>query len=414
MSSSVLALHHGYRVAGGEERAATQLAELAEAQLGERVAWLYRDSTALTATAAARGMLAGGFGARQVASALEQTGADLLHAHNLFPTFGPAALRSARRAGAAVVVHLHNTRLLCSVATNVRRGEDCTRCHGHWTAPGVVHRCRGSVPEAVVYGAALPRWRREIVRLADAVIVPSVAARSRMLQLGLGLPADAMYVVGGVAPQIARHSTASSGRFALLVSRLAPEKDVPTAIEACAQAGVPLVIAGDGPERRRLQAYAGRERRPERARQAATDILGEQLLTVLPTVEVRGTTIFTGQVDTSTLAALRATACVALSPSLAYETFGLSALESMAAALPTIGSRVGALPELLGDDATVPPRDVAALAQRIGELAGDNAAGMRAAARAHAHANPQLVAARLRSAYAAAREQRFVRRAYRR
>ncbi|MEH3054037.1 MAG: glycosyltransferase [Patulibacter minatonensis] len=257
MTHSVLALHHGYRVAGGEERAAEQLADLAERELGERVAWLRRDSTAITGVDAARGLLAGGLGGRQVTEALERTGADLLHAHNLFPTFGPVALRAARKQGAAVVVHLHNTRLVCAVATNVRDGRDCTECHGSWSVPGIRHRCRGSLPESVAYGAALPRWRKEVVAIADAVIVPSLAARSRLLALGLGVPLNQIHVVGGVAPTIADRSTASTGRFALLVGRLAPEKDIATAIEACAAIGLPLVIAGDGPEAAALQSLAG-------------------------------------------------------------------------------------------------------------------------------------------------------------
>jgi glycosyltransferase involved in cell wall biosynthesis len=465
VTHSVLALHHGYRVAGGEERAATLLADLAEERLGERVAWLRRDSGALTAADAARGLLAGGLGGRQVTDALERTGAGLVHAHNLFPTFGPVALKAARKHGAAVVVHLHNTRLICAVATNVRDGKDCTDCSAGWSLPGVVHRCRGNVPESLAYGAALPRWRREVVRLADAVIVPSMSARSRLLSMGLGLPADAMHVVGGVATDVATRSTASSGTFALVVGRLAPEKDLETAIDACGEFGLPLVIAGDGPEMARLVEHAGRPRarrtEPRRLRArtesypvrraargktadaagdgdtagvasdaassesavrsgsvrpgaGAREILGDELLLTLPRAPVvRGSTVFLGRVDDVVLSMLRARACVALAPSLAHETFGLAALESMSVALPTIGSRVGALPELLGEDAVVTPRSVKELAERIGALAGDDAAGERAALRARTLAGPEVVAARLGAAYDAARDRSAVRRSYR-
>ncbi len=487
MTHSILALHHGYRVPGGEERAAEQLADLAEQRLGERVAWLRRDSSALTAGDAARGLLAGGLGGRQVTDALDRTGAQLVHAHNLFPTFGPVALRAAIKHGASVVVHLHNTRLICAVATNVRDGHDCTECRAGWTMPGVIHRCRGNLPEALAYGAALPKWRREVVRLADAVIVPSLAARSRLLTLGLGLPADAVHVVGGVAPVVAERSWASHGRFALLVGRLAPEKDIATAIDACAAVGLPLVIAGDGPEMERLMTHAGPERRrvartePSRRRRVvreesyprraavppaargagaadggvaggdhpspadaasvtgagapgparaeggsaaavsgtpgaitAAAILGDELVEALAQPpEIRGSTVFLGRVDDRVLALLRRSARVALAPSLAHETFGLAALESMADAVPTIGTAVGALPELLGEDAVVPPRDVSALVARLRQLAGDDAAGQRAADRARELAGPDAVAQRLAAAYAAARDHSSVRATYR-
>ena len=546
-AATVLALHHGYRVAGGEERSAAQLAHLAETQLGERVAWLRRDSTKLSAGDAARGLLAGGTGASQVTDALKDTGADLLHAHNLFPTFGPAALKAARDAGAGVVVHLHNYRLVCAVATTVRNGHDCTECHRGKSGPGLRHRCRGSFAESSAYAAALPRWQKSVIELADVIVVPSVAARTRLLDLGLSLPLDRVHVVGGVAPSVARQSTASQGRFALSVTRLAPEKDLMTAIDACRLAGVPLVIAGDGPERARLEAHAGprvggssraaapaeavettagaapgvpapgatdaeplaeppvlskaapdapavpkprslyrgatrrsdttteRVRKPAipppprdfpahhnpflsqvnnppskapprehpaevpatptpepqleatptpepqlapapatRGHYAVEALLGTDVLALLdgePTVH--GNTVFVGRASEEALAALRGRARIGLATSVAHETFGLSALESMVAGLPTVGSAVGALPELIGDDLTVVPGDANALAELIKRVAGDDHAGLQAAHRASRLASPALVAERLAAAYAAAREQNAGRSAYR-
>ena len=46
-------------------------------------------------------------------------------------------------------------------------------------------------------------------------------------------------------------------RFALVVSALVPYKRIDLAIAACAVAGVPLKIAGDGPERAVLERLAG-------------------------------------------------------------------------------------------------------------------------------------------------------------
>jgi glycosyltransferase involved in cell wall biosynthesis len=45
--------------------------------------------------------------------------------------------------------------------------------------------------------------------------------------------------------------------FALIVSALVPYKRLEIAIDACEQAGVPLKIVGDGPERPALERYAG-------------------------------------------------------------------------------------------------------------------------------------------------------------
>src|SRR6266704_256028 len=85
----ILQLHHRYRHPGGEERAVEDLAWLIRAELGEDVEVL------------------------------------------------------ARASGARVVLHLHNYRLVCAVATCFTHGEDCTRCHGRNTLPGLRLNCRG-------------------------------------------------------------------------------------------------------------------------------------------------------------------------------------------------------------------------------------------------------------------------------
>jgi glycosyltransferase involved in cell wall biosynthesis len=146
---------------------------------------------------------------------------------------------------------------------------------------------------------------------------------------------------------------------------------VDVAIDACRLAGVPLVVAGDGPDREAL-----------RARAADADVT------------------FLGRVDDATLAELRAGASIALAPSRSPETFGLAVAEAMAGALPVAASRVGAIPELLEADALVPPGDAEALAAAIARLVGDRAAGRRNLERVRVICAPEVVAEGLRRAYA--------------
>ena len=72
---------------------------------------------------------------------------------------------------------------------------------------------------------------------------------------------------------------------------------------------------------------------------------------------------FTGVVDDAALASLRAQAGVALVPTRARETFGLAALEAMAAGLPTVATDLGALAELGSGVILVAPDDADALAR---------------------------------------------------
>src|SRR3954471_2838192 len=250
----ILLLHHRYRHAGGEERAVADLEWLIREHLHEDAEVLERDSGAVGRGEAALGLLAGGLRPGEVAEAVRQTGARVVHAHNTAPTFGWRALAAARQAGARVVLHLHNYRLVCANGICFTKGEDCTRCHGRDTRPGVRLNCRGgSVAESAVCGAWLVAWQRRLVAQVDHFVVPSAFALGRLRELGAPV-GDRVSVVPSVQRDIASASRAGSGEVVLFRGRVAEEKGVFDAVAACREAGLPLVVAGDGPALERVRA----------------------------------------------------------------------------------------------------------------------------------------------------------------
>jgi glycosyltransferase involved in cell wall biosynthesis len=388
----VLFVHNRYRTTGGEERVVEDLRWLVRERMGEPAELLERDSAQLGARQAALGLLCGGLSPGDVARAVRLTGARVVHAHNLQPALGWRALAAARAAGARVILHLHQYRLVCAVGTCFTDGAQCTRCHGRNTLPGVLHNCRASRPEALAYAASLALWQRRLVGQADAVVVPSAFARERLRELGAPLDWGRVHVLApplrtldpapplrtldlpAFQPLAGSHTSGGAlgptGSYALVVSRLSPEKGVDVAIEACRRAGLALVVAGDGPERAALVARA-----------AGADVR------------------FVGRVGDEELARLRADAAIALAPSRSAETFGLAAAEAMAAGLPVAASRVGALAELVEPAGLVPAGDVDALARTAASLAGDRDAGQRARERVRGICAPEVVARALAAIY---------------
>lgn len=366
----VLFLHNRYRTTGGEERTVEDLLWLVREHLDEPAELLARDSAALGRAHAALGLLRGGLQPADVARAVRLSGARVVHAHNLHPSLGWRALAGARAAGARVVLHLHQYRLVCAIGVCYTRGAECMRCHGRDTLPGVRLNCRGSLPEAAAYGAALSLWQRRLVEQADALIVPSVFARERLRALGAPLPWERVRVLPPPVRSFSDRPGAPPGSYALVVSRLAPEKGVDVAIAACRHAGLPLVVAGDGPELASLRDLAG-------------------------DCDVR----FAGRVDAVELDRLRAGASIALVPSRSAETFGMAAAEAMARGLPVAASRAGALPELLDESGLAPPGDARALAETIARVLADPAAGRRGLERVRAVCAPDVVARALASVY---------------
>ena len=110
-----------------------------------------------------------------------------------------------------------------------------------------------------------------------------------------------------------------------------------------------LVVVGDGPERRRLEALARELGVGDRVR-------------------------FTGPVSEEELVAHYRAADLCVLPSLALEGFGLVVLEALACGTPVLASDAGGLPEALAGlsgDLVVPQGDEDALAARLERVLGD-------------------------------------------
>jgi glycosyltransferase involved in cell wall biosynthesis len=239
------------------------------------------------------------------------------------------------------VLHLHNLRLFCAIGVAARDGGPCFRCHHRNTLPGLMLNCRGSLPEATVYAAALARHQPAVFRNVDRFVVPSEYARGQCALLGV--PADRIDVLPHYLPAqaFAERSRAAEAQYALVAARLAPEKAIDTAIEAAALADIPLRVAGDGPAAEELVELA--------------NLVGGQV-------------DFIGRQDRAGIERELAGAAMVLMPSRYHEFSPYSALEAMAAGVPVIASRLGGLPELIGAERCVPPNDPHALAARMRNL----------------------------------------------
>jgi glycosyltransferase involved in cell wall biosynthesis len=218
----VLLLHNRYRYEGGEERSvALQLRALAGAAIEHRL--LERQSADAGRARAAAALIRGGSAEEEVAAAVRELGADIVHAHNMQPLIGP---------------------------------------RGRNTVHGLVLNCRGSIPEAVAYAAGLALHQPLALDSTDRFVAPSEWAAGQLARLGV--PADRLDVLTHYVPaeELAGGSRAHQGRYLLAAGRLSPEKGLDVAIEAAALAGVPLWIAGDGPSHAELAALVGRLEAP--------------------------------------------------------------------------------------------------------------------------------------------------------
>lgn len=101
---------------------------------------------------------------------------------------------------------------------------------------------------------SVKRWDQRTVERVDHFLANSrnVAARIRLYY---GRDADVMYPPADTA--FFTPGTEAPGDFFLIVSALVPYKRIELAVETFTRLGLPLIVAGSGPLRRRLERSAG-------------------------------------------------------------------------------------------------------------------------------------------------------------
>ena len=131
--------------------------------------------------------------------------------------------------------------------------------------------------------ARLARWDRATADRADRYVAIShyVAGRIRRYY-----NREATVVYPPVDTDFFCPDAAEPGhkRSALIVSALVPYKRIEIAIDACRSAGVPLTVAGDGPDRARLERMAGNNVRfmGRVSNDEVRDLYRRSALTLLP------------------------------------------------------------------------------------------------------------------------------------
>jgi glycosyltransferase involved in cell wall biosynthesis len=272
-------------------------------------------------------------------------------------------------------------RIFCATGFGERDGAPCQRCRGRNTLPGLALNCRRSLPEAAAYATALSLHQPRLLRAVDRFVAPSAAARDELA--ARGLPAEHVEVLRHYLPAeaFAERSAAGEGRYALVASRLSPEKGIEDAVRACVAAGVPLRVAGEGPERAALErlarelgatvAVAGHQ--PGGGHAVAGHRPGGGHGVAGPGGSATAVT-FLGRLEAAEVERELAGAAMVLMPSRYHEFSPYSALEAMAAGVPVAATAMGGLPELLGEGRCAPPGDAAAFAARVAALWNDPAA----------------------------------------
>ncbi len=273
----------------------------------------------------------------------------VVHLHNIYHQLSPSVLRPVREQGVPAVMTLHDYKLVCPSYLLLDHGRVCEACLDGSFLHAPARRCKdGSLGASAVlaFESAVHRLTRAYEPV-QVFICPSQFLADKIAQGGV-YP-DRLRVLGnfvdseGIAPK------ASPGGQVVYVGRLSYEKGVDVLVEAMVRLGVTrLDVAGDGPERSRLEAQAAL-RAPARVR-------------------------FHGRIPRDRVLELVRSAAVAVMPSRCHENQPMAVLEAFACGVPVVATDLGGLPELVqagryGD--TVPAENPAALADALARMLDD-------------------------------------------
>ncbi len=266
---------------------------------------------------------------------------DVVHFHNIWYRVSPAAYYACESEGVPVVQTIHNFRILCVNGLLLRHGKTCEDClTGKNGWPGFVRGCFRSSPLysfPVFLTQAVHRLRKTWGRQVDRYIALSDFGRRKLVEGGL--PPDRFTVKPNFLPNAPRPDR-ESGDYAVFVGRLTEEKGIGLLLDSWKRS-----VGGAGTGTFGLKVIGEGTMRSELERCARSGGPGGSQ-------GMPGPIEFTGQLPHDEVMKLVVKSRFLVLPSLCYEMFPLAVIEAFACGKPVIGSRGGAIGEIVGHGTT--------------------------------------------------------------
>ncbi|WP_207425342.1 glycosyltransferase [Pedobacter sp. SYSU D00535] len=284
----------------------------------------------------------------RVYSWLKKEKIEVLHVHNWLFAASPSVFWAAKIARVPVVHTLHNYRLLCPSATLFHNGQlylESLKRAFPWDAvfKGVYNNSK-----VLTFWVSFSIWLNRKLGtwdIIDRFILLSSHTKEVLEQSRLAIPANKFVIKPNFTNAVFLQEQFVPGDIFLFIGRLSEEKGVRVLLEAFAETGFHLRLIGTGPLKELVESYCDRY--------SHIEYLGfqgkEKIYTELK----------------------KATALVF--PSVWYETFGLTIIESFAAGTPVIASKIGSAAFLIEDGVNgmhFEPGDVSDLKRRLNEWRG--------------------------------------------
>ena len=261
---------------------------------------------------------------RLMAKALEKFKPDIVHINNFQRQLSASIIDAIKEKNIPIVMTAHDLNPICPASIMLYNGEVCDDCITKGYAQCIKKKCvKGSTLKSTL-GVMDKKYYdiHKVFRKIDCIISPSEFNKNQLVNGKLKY--NEIVALHNFVNESERNDYVL-GDYAFYLGRLSKEKGILNLIEAIGDIpNAKLLIAGDGPERERIEAYISEHKLDGRI-----TLLGYQ--------------------NQDSIHKYITNSRFVVIPSICNENCPYSVLEAMEIGKPIVASRIGGIPELIAD-----------------------------------------------------------------
>ena len=261
---------------------------------------------------------------RLMAKALEEFKPDIVHINNFQRQLSASIIDAIKKKNIPIVMTAHDLNPICPASIMLYNGEVCDDCITKGYAQCIKKKCvKGSTLKSTL-GVMEKKYYdiHKVFRKIDCIISPSEFNKNQLVNGKLKY--NEIVTLHNFVNE-SGHNEYVLGDYAFYLGRLSKEKGILNLIEAIGDIpNAKLLIAGDGPERERIEAYISEHKLDGRI-----TLLGYQ--------------------NQDSIHKYITNSRFVVIPSICNENCPYSVLEAMEIGKPIVASRIGGIPELIAD-----------------------------------------------------------------
>ena len=261
---------------------------------------------------------------RLMAKALEEFKPDIVHINNFQRQLSASIIDAIKEKNIPIVMTAHDLNPICPASIMLYNGEVCDDCITKGYAQCIKKKCvKGSTLKSTL-GVMEKKYYdiHKVFRKIDCIISPSEFNKNQLVNGKLKY--NEIVTLHNFVNESERNDYVL-GDYAFYLGRLSKEKGILNLIEAIGDIpDAKLLIAGDGPERERIEAYISEHKLDGRI-----TLLGYQ--------------------NQDSIHKYITNSRFVVIPSICNENCPYSVLEAMEIGKPIVASRIGGIPELIAD-----------------------------------------------------------------